>query len=786
MRRLDGRSPASFRQARIPVWQAVIGATGVVLGAVTEAAEPPRPATEPVVLEEIVVTATKREVRLQEIPQAITAITAERLEELNAQSFEDYFRDVPGLGVVTPAPGKRDYSLRGVSSGQISTSNNVDISTVSQYFDEIPVTASGFQMDPRLVDIERIEVLRGPQGTYYGEGALGGMVRTITRKPRLGHFAGALEGRLAGTEKGDTSSNASAMLNLPLGASAALRLNGFYAEDGGYIDAVDLDRSGGIVRKHREDTNSARSSGYRGVLLVEPTEQLSIQAQAVHFEADETAGVYESEIGDLLLGVRPCPPAPPAPPGPGPAPPLAIQCEGGTFATFDRTASLYNLTLSGDLGWASLVSSSSYASTEAQMGEDNVYTAADDRPATSLTMLVQERTGFTQEVRLVSSKEWSQRWDYVLGAYFQNKETVYDYPDVMPHTQTLDTKEAALFADAGYMLTDQWQVRLGLRASDISNESVMDIPASPAYPNGRHIPTDAGFNPLSGRAVLTYFVTPQLMTYTSVARGFRNGTLNDTTLNFSEIAALPGFTRIPEHSEPDTNTTYELGWKLTFPARKAMLNGTLYHSDWQDMQVVSFASSSNPNGPNIMPGALPAYVNAPRARIDGFELEASVELLRGLQLRGSWSLIDAVLTEDFSLNLQDLGGQLHARKGDRIPFVARRSGSVSLNYRQPVFGAFDGFVIVNGQYQGPRTTDFNEVLNSTPADGGTSPVPFTTYFELESYWTTGLQIGIQNARWRGALYVDNVLDDRADLFHTLARVTNRPRTVGIFIRRNFE
>jgi hypothetical protein len=109
-----------------------------------------------------------------------------------------------------------------------------------------------------------------------------------------------------------------------------------------------------------------------------------------------------------------------------------------------------------------------------------------------------------------------------------------------------------------------------------------------------------------------------------------------------------------------------------------------------------------------------------------------------------------------------------------------------LNYRRPVLGTFDGFLILNAQYQGPRTTDFNKILNSTPADGGISQVPFTTYFELASYWTTGMQIGVQNAQWRGTLFVDNMLNDRADLFHTTGRITNRPRTVGVFLRRNFE
>ena len=794
------------RRAALPAGRVLAGATTtlVALTAIAAGGEPTpnqkQPQKKAEVLEEIVVTATRREVPLQRLPEAITAITAERLDDLNAQTFEDYFRDVPGLMIIpSGGDGKRDFSLRGISSGQISTSNNVDISTVSQYFDEIPVTANGFQMDPRLVDIERIEVLRGPQGTYYGEGSLGGTIRTITRKPVLGVLRGSVEGRLANTQDGHSSDNANAMLNLPLWSTAALRLNGFYAKDGGYIDAVDLDQSQRIVGTHSRDVNVGRSSGFRGVLRAEPMDEFSIQAQGAHFQSSAIADGYQPKVGDLLVGVSPCASAPTPPPSPSPPttdqpgtgqpPPSGgnqsgggdsvVNCTGAEFGTIDRKANLYNVTLTGKLDWASLVSASSYAKTNVDFGLRDLYV---DAPTTQSGFLRQAMSGFTQELRLISSKEWSHRWDYVLGAYYQHKKTTYEYVGELPHKQNLEAKETALFGDAGYMLTEHWQARLGLRASHVSDDGLLDIPP----PTDLRTATQASFNPVTGRAVLTYFINQDMMTYTSIARGFRNGTLNDTTLNFSPVAQTPGFTTIPDHSNPDTNTTYELGWKLSFPAHKATLNGALYRSDWKNMQVVSFASSSNPNGPNVMAGALPAYVNAPRARVDGLELEAGFELLHGLQLQASLSLIDAVLTENFPLNLQSLGGALHARAGDRIPFVARQSGGVSLNYRRPAFRTFDGFMTLNAQYQGPRTTDFNKIFNSTPADGGVSPVPFTTYFELRSYWTTGLQVGIQNLQWRGALYVENLLNDRADLFHTISRFTDRPRTVGLFVRRNFD
>jgi iron complex outermembrane recepter protein len=259
----------------------------------------------------------------------------------------------------------------------------------------------------------------------------------------------------------------------------------------------------------------------------------------------------------------------------------------------------------------------------------------------------------------------------------------------------------------------------------------------------------------------------------------------------ARVPRSPGFIPVPASSDPDSVTTYELGWKVSVPEVRAVFNGAIYHSDWKDMQVQSWSSvfdtTNAPPGAFPMDSLWPTFMNATRARIDGLEIEVSIELLAGLQARASFAYIDAQLAEDFPL--YNLAGHLemHGLKGDRIPFVARTSGSAGLSYRRPLLGRFTGFVDLNAQYQGSRATDFNRLLNSSPQDGGISQVPMTTYYLLDAYWTTGMQIGVQRAQWRTALTFDNLFNDRADLFHSGdSRVTNRPRTVGLLFRYNFD
>jgi iron complex outermembrane receptor protein len=826
MSRISERS-AVFRRFGFNAWPVIIGVTGLLFTASPPAlaqqgaaqngnpradGKGPKKAVE--ILGEVVVTAQRRHERLLTVPMAITALTSADLDQLNAVSFDDYFRDVPGLALIDTGTGSRDFTLRGMNNnGLIVNPNTVAIATVSQYVDDIPVTAAGFQLDPHLTDVERIEVLRGPQGTYYGEGALAGTIRIITKPPVLDRFSATAEARFSGTEHGGSNHDEDIMLNLPLVEDlAALRVSAYHTYDSGYVKAMNVTPDFKITGVHARGQNTDSSTGYRTVLLLEPMEQLKITAQAAHYDSTQILGSYDPAFGDLLSPVIECNTSTPGGGGTpgggtpggggtggagggGSGPSTGGSCaSGGSYFTARPSGDLYNLTLNGDFGWARLVSSSSYADTQMILWDTQEQYDAPSTPGEYTTpdgptyvFNTQNQETFTQELRLVSSTSWSRRWDYVLGLFYQSKHTIYGTPAAPvayggvnnSSTQELKVNEDAVFADAGYMLTRHLQARLGARASVLNNESIVVIepPLGPtSTPN-----TFSHYTPFTGRAVLNDFITPDMTAYLSVASGFRNGNLNNTTNNYGPLSTQPGYTRIPTASKPDTDTTYEFGWKQVFPTHRASFNAAVYYTRWHNMQVLSLVSAANNSIPE---GIESAFVNAPNAVIKGVEVEGKIELLRGLELGASWSLIDPRLTADFPLNINAEGTYLHGKPGDYLPWVARSSGSFTLNYTHHLVGSLNGFLTANAAYVGPRATDFDKLLDSTPPVG-TSPQVETTYVALHSYWTSGAQLGVQNDQWRIALYGENLADSRADLFHgPQGAFTNRPLTVGLWVRYN--
>src|SRR5579872_5748121 len=294
-------------------------------------------------LEEVVVTATKREVALLRVPQAVTAITGAQLDTLNAQTFEDYFRTVPGLMMNSLGGGgnnRLDFSLRGISDfSQTVPANNP---TVSQYYDEIPVTAIGQQIDPRLVDVDRIEVLRGPQGTYFGEDSLGGTIRVITKKPALDRFSAAAETRVSSTRHGGTNDSESVMVNIPLlQDKLAFRGNYFNAQDSGYVDLVTgncTPPSCSVTAVNATKINPDRANGGRAMLLFQPLERASFLVEAVHSSSiSHDSSEVEPKVGDLQSLLNDTP-----------------------IVAVNDQSNLYNLTSNIDLGAANLVTSSSW------------------------------------------------------------------------------------------------------------------------------------------------------------------------------------------------------------------------------------------------------------------------------------------------------------------------------------------------------------------------------------------------------------------------------------------
>jgi outer membrane receptor protein involved in Fe transport len=813
-----------LRAAPISLVLAICTAVPALRAQTAASGEDPAQRPEPATLEEVIVTATRREVSVQKLPEAITAITAEQLDVLNAQTFDDYFRTVPSLMMNSLGAGANrfDFSLRGVSDfSQLSIVQNA---TVGQYYDEIPVTAVGQQIDPRLVDIERVEILRGPQGTYFGEDSLAGTIRVITKKPDLHDFSASVEGRVSDTKHGGVNDTESFSVNLPLIKDMlSVRANYFNADDSGYIDGV----AAGCTAAHcdvsstlSKGVNADRANGARGMVLFRPVEKVSLLAEVVHSASvySDTA-IYEPKVGDLQIiqqNLNPIGTGPGGGPGggagggsgggtgggsgggtgggsgggtgggsgggagggsgggtgggsgggtgggPGGGLPVA-QGDLANATTTDQN-NLYNLTGNIGFGPVDLVSSSSWGYRSVNLLTPTAGAGGTQVASGSINTF----NTFAQELRLASTKDWSSVWDYIVGAYFsrENQEfSVYGQQGAAASPgmgQTVKTKAA--FAELGHKITDHIDARAGIRQQTVDFTSIQGTTLT----NGSNHPT-------TGRGVLNYTFNDNALAYTSVSRGFRKGGLNSTINVFTPGKPIPGIN--PTYG-PDTTMNYELGWKLSFPEYRATLDGALYHIDWQNIQVASVIGV--PGAPGA--GTTQYYHNVGAAKVDGLELEGKMELVRGLQAQATLSLMNPVITKDQPLTPDNLGAVppfyapmfcgrgCPARKGDLIPFVSKVSGSVSLNYRHALVAGLQGFAVLNEQYTGRRNTDFAPtwkgpsqspaIVNGNPQNRTPTGAVNNIFRSIPASLLTNVQLGIENGNWRVSAFVNNVFDRR--------------------------
>jgi outer membrane receptor protein involved in Fe transport len=336
-----------------------------------------------------------------------------------------------------------------------------------------------------------------------------------------------------------------------------------------------------------------------------------------------------------------------------------------------------------------------------------------------------------------------------------------------------ENNEAAIFGEVSYRAGAHWTTRMGIRQADLRQEQRAGriVGALPPLDGGEAnfemVEHNTNYHPVSGRAVLEYAFDSDALVYGSVANGFRRGGIN--------IPSPFEHLEIPTFYAPDESMNYEIGWKLAFPGLNATVNGAVYRIDWNHVQTL-FLTDTYP-GANY-------YGNGSNAFINGFELEGTLEPIRALALRGSFALADARLADDQVLLKDPL--ILHGQRGDRLPFVPRVSGSLSLSYRHSLgASAFHGFAILNAQCQGKRTTDYSGGLRGYPGPTGRN------YAVMKSYCASQAQLGIGADRFRGAVYVDNLLDQRAQimLFPSdtgVGQITIRPRTLGLFLRYSFD
>ncbi len=685
-------------------------------------------------IDEIVVTATKRDLALQDVPFSVQAITGETLSRMGAVGFADYARTVPGLSLVELGASGPKLTLRGLSTSQFNESQD----TVGVYVDEVPVVSAGgaapafiSSYDLRLFDVERIEILRGPQGTLFGAGSMGGTIRVITKQPNPSAFESLLETDASSTEKGGFNYDVKVMGNVPLvNDKLAARAVVYYNDSDGFID----NRLRGI-----EDINEATTEGGRLALGFTPNEQLSIVAKAAL--QDREAGGWPSETigaGDLVQ-------------------------DRAAPEDFTEDAAQYNLLINYEFGGAQLVSSSSYFDRQFHVAFDisDAFGALLPPGEFGQQNSRTDSEEFVQELRLASTSDSAFQW--LIGLFYFNQDRVFTQhiPDISGFPsplfdlrQTAEFEESAGFGEISYKFFDKLTGTLGARA--YRDKIDFDSVATGFFTGGGLMSTGGGEDKgVTPKFNLSFKPVEHTQIYANVAKGYRRGGVNEVApqaLCGAELAALGFPNGSPETFDPDSLWSYEAGIRSRLLDDRFVFNIDGYYLDWEDLPV-----------PVILNCGFVFNVNAGKAQTIGSELEVTLYPTDGLELTGTFAYTDAELRED--------APTLGAEKGDRAPAVPRYSSSISAAFEFPISAETTGFVRADIQYVG---SSYN-LYNSSVAQ------------KMDDYTLGNVRLGFRRKKWELALYVKNLSDERATLNHIEQQfgqliIRNQPRTIGVTAR----
>jgi iron complex outermembrane receptor protein len=779
------------------------------------------PAAKGVQVEEVVVTANRSGAEsLQKVAMAISAINIDQVDKAGQGNLADISKFTPSLSITEGAPGYNKFDMRGLSTGRYASSDTSDRSLVAVYLDDTPISLQGQTPDLKVYDLDRVEVLRGPQGTLYGAGSMAGTIRFVTAKPNLTSTFGTLEATGSTTEHGSGSYSLRGMLNLPVIADKlAIRGNFFQGEDGGYIDNIGL--------RNKADANRNVSTQARLSVRWTPTEKLTVDA-AVTYEKSHAFG-----LNSALSGLRPYQ--------------VSTNSPEGTRDDF----SLYTLGFDYDLGFADLVSTSAYtwrriafnASPEPQIGyffQDytGLTPSATNYPLFKApTSYNQQITNsipaekylinnkihdFMQEIRLVSKSDGPIKWS--VGVFYEkqqrhlyqdiptpgfdklsyenyfygpfntpggkyNSQTVdaaFQPDDIFSGLQNQSEHQFAVFTDDTWHVTDKLDVTVGIRYFDFSERYFLF--EGGVYGVVNHVPLTlsatqkaSGTNP---RINVSYKVNDDIMVYAEAAKGFRYGGANQPVpLGTTGIAgqctqnlAAYGYTQAPLTFGPDHLWSYSVGEKARLAGGRLTLNADAYFIDWSDVQTRLLLNCSY-------------FFTANKGAIQskGIELESMFKLTEEITLSGSAAYNNSTANG----NIPTVG----AFDGDKTPYFPEWTASAMIFYDHPLS---DGTLHLQAsyQYRGEEQTTFDSsattitggVLTRTGPSGSFALIPASNNVSASAAYDLGpYEFGIfGNNLTNGAKVTDIGRASYYKIYQAGDRNTlARPRTIGVRVKMKF-
>jgi iron complex outermembrane receptor protein len=759
-------------------------------------------------LGEIVVTAQKRVSTVQDTPISITAVSGADIQDRGITDLSTLAAATPGVSLKSNGPGQTELEMRGM------TSSGGNSATVGFYLDDIPMTApAGAQngkvvIDPTLYDLNRIEVLRGPQGTLYGSGSMGGTVKLITNQPNLTESQGSVESILSGTDGGGFNHNDNFMVNIPIvNDQLALRIVGSEAYTSGWIDRIvanpfPLPTNGGATRgnvqaapveSRRKGSNAEHLYGARATMLWKPTAELSI-----------TPSIFYQRITQE-----------------GPS---AFDSNPGTQAHYqpfnvaepysDRIV-VYSLTANykfDSFDVTSITSQWNRTSIQSQDGSENFNNPISgveiNAPAT-IGFYLPGGTGpvqgtetdpssqFSQEIRAASTGDGRLTW--VGGVFYSHFKSTFNlytavqdpsvYVDlgtfgpattnaIWNLTNPTKLSQYAVFGESTYAITEGLKATIGLRWYSY-DYSFYDYFAGWGSPQGGATPSQdyitQSQNGVNPKFNLAYEFDKDLMVYVTAAKGFRPGGGNQPLPTGGPLWAPGGVPlsvspfkyaggQWPKSYSPDTLWSYELGEKARLFDRRLTVNASVYYEKWSNVQVLE------------LPNDYLLADNGGTAKIYGGELEVRAALGGGFQLGVSGGYTHASLRPGVHYTIQPF---------DKLPDVPTHTADINLTYSHALSEKYQFTARVENTYVASRLD-----LTFPP---GFSTGELTS---LPSYDLTNIRAGIHSdAGWGAALFANNLFNKQAYLENmtqlTLTNasfnrvITNQPLTIGVDLTYTF-